>query len=165
MTQSPQLRFQILDLPPDGVRISGSVPIAVLGIRDEERMEFPFELRYRIHVAQVQGRILVRGGLETTVRMPCDRCLTPTDVKLETTDVCHYFDEPRLEELDLTEPLREDILLVLPQVCLCRDGCKGLCPRCGSNRNEGECPCGIEDHAESPWNQLNGLDLPGGSDS
>jgi uncharacterized protein len=44
-------------------------------------------------------------------------------------------------EIDLDPIVREQILLALPAVALCREGCKGLCPSCGQNRNERECGC------------------------
>ncbi len=43
--------------------------------------------------------------------------------------------------LDLTELLRQNILLSMPIKPLCSDECKGLCPTCGRNLNEGPCNC------------------------
>ena len=43
--------------------------------------------------------------------------------------------------LDLTEALREQILLALPMQPLCRADCQGLCVQCGKNLNEGTCDC------------------------
>lgn len=46
-------------------------------------------------------------------------------------------------KLDLDELLRSDILLELPYKYLCREDCKGLCPSCGKNLNEGPCSCNL----------------------
>ena len=46
--------------------------------------------------------------------------------------------------LDLTEAVREQVLLALPMVLLCRPDCAGICPRCGTNRNAANCSCGTE---------------------
>jgi len=43
--------------------------------------------------------------------------------------------------IDIDEPLCEELLLSLPFRHLCREDCKGLCPVCGKDRNEGECGC------------------------
>jgi uncharacterized metal-binding protein YceD (DUF177 family) len=43
--------------------------------------------------------------------------------------------------LDLFGPLREELRLALPEFPECRDGCRGLCPMCGSDLNETECDC------------------------
>ena len=45
------------------------------------------------------------------------------------------------DEIDLSPSLREHILLSLPTLPLCDEGCLGLCPQCGANRNCGACGC------------------------
>jgi len=42
---------------------------------------------------------------------------------------------------DLVQLVSEQIYLALPLKPLCREGCKGLCPHCGVNRNEESCDC------------------------
>jgi uncharacterized protein len=48
------------------------------------------------------------------------------------------------EEVNLTPLIREQMLLALPTRPLCREDCRGLCPRCGANLNECDCGCVIE---------------------
>ena len=43
--------------------------------------------------------------------------------------------------LDLGPEVREDFLLSIPMHAVCRPDCKGLCPQCGANWNEGPCDC------------------------
>ena len=43
--------------------------------------------------------------------------------------------------LDIDDFVYQEIQLFLPQKMLCRDDCKGICPKCGKNLNEGECSC------------------------
>jgi uncharacterized protein len=43
--------------------------------------------------------------------------------------------------LDMTEMFRQDILLAMPIKPICSEECKGLCPSCGRNLNEGPCGC------------------------
>jgi len=45
------------------------------------------------------------------------------------------------DEVDLSPIVREQIILALPTRPLCREECRGLCPQCGANRNEGDCGC------------------------
>jgi len=52
--------------------------------------------------------------------------------------------------LDLTEVVRQDLWLGLPAAPACRADCKGLCPQCGQNCNQGECGCGA-DAADARW--------------
>ena len=51
-----------------------------------------------------------------------------------------YIETPDYE-IELDELVTEDILLELPGKLLCKDGCKGLCAKCGKNLNDGNCQC------------------------
>lgn len=106
--------------------------------------------------------ILVRANLYTNVELTCSRCLTqfatPVRFKIDEefyplTDINTGARLPLAEDadpaatidsnhiLDLSEVVRQDLLLALPLVPLCRNECKGLCPSCGQNWNEGDCEC------------------------
>jgi uncharacterized protein len=52
--------------------------------------------------------------------------------------------------------LREQVLLSLPARTLCQPDCKGLCPRCGVNRNETACSCDTGP-SDPRWEALAGL--------
>ena len=43
--------------------------------------------------------------------------------------------------IDVDDLVREQIELALPMSRLCSDDCRGLCPECGANLNEGDCAC------------------------
>jgi uncharacterized protein len=110
--------------------------------------------------------ILVRANLFTTVELACGRCLTdfslPAHFKIEeqfqpTVDILTGARLPLPEDsdsatlidahhiLDLTEIVRQSLLLALPQVPICRNACQGLCPTCGQNWNDGPCDCKTEE--------------------
>jgi uncharacterized protein len=54
-------------------------------------------------------------------------------------ECCFAIDDGR--EIDLSEAVRQYILLAMPMKPLCREDCAGLCPRCGCNRNIDSCDC------------------------
>lgn len=107
--------------------------------------------------------ILVTGTLATLVAGACKRCLEPARVEVEfeleeefrpTNPIAgipldHVPEEevdPALliderHNLDLSEVVRQGLWLAVPMEMLCRPDCAGLCPRCGGNRNTGECQC------------------------
>ena len=46
-----------------------------------------------------------------------------------------------LDPLDLTGVIREELVLDVPTLVLCREDCAGLCPTCGADLNAGPCAC------------------------
>ena len=97
-----------------------------------------------------------RGRLETSVGGFCRRCLAPV-VRPVDASVDILFseddgaDDPSIyvipadsQTLDLSPAVREELILAAPDYVLCRDDCRGLCPRCGKDLNEGPCDCGPE---------------------
>ena len=115
---------------------------------------YPFPEKVR-----VTGAVNVRAGVvQLSARAAfvfhgqCDRCLSPFtqayDVPLEHTLVATLEDEENDDyilldqyQLDLADLTMADILLELPYKSLCREDCRGLCPMCGKNLNEGLCGC------------------------
>ena len=61
--------------------------------------------------------------------------------ELEEDDLTTAFYEH--DEIDLDHLMREQFHLALPMKPLCREDCKGLCPRCGANRNTTTCTCEV----------------------
>ena len=57
--------------------------------------------------------------------------------------------------MDLDELVRADLLLELPTKVLCREDCKGLCPKCGKDLNFGPCDCKKE--IDPRWQALSDL--------
>jgi len=109
-----------------------------------------------------------RVRFETTVRTECRRCLAEVLVPIDESrglifsaddetpdgDGCYAIDE-RARDLDLTEALREEVFLAVPAFVECRPDCKGLCPRCGANLNDGPCDC--PPAGDPRWDALKGL--------
>ncbi len=83
---------------------------------------------------------------------PCDRCGTSTRrehrIKLDKVLAPSIEGEesdsiiltPDMK-LDLDELISGEVIVSVPMKHLCRDDCRGICPRCGKNLNEGECDC------------------------
>jgi uncharacterized protein len=101
----------------------------------------------------LMGRIA--GALETT----CARCLEPArvsvDAQLAVTFVPTNLDDEEVDEvddviafggneIDLSDEIRDEIVLAIPLQPLCGEGCRGLCSICGGNRNTVACECEAE---------------------
>jgi uncharacterized protein len=109
--------------------------------------------------------IRIAGSLSATLEMSCSRCLEPASTEIqkafdlffrESDEDLYDEDEVELTEEDtrtaffdgtqlaIGDVLREQVLLALPMKALCRVDCKGLCPVCGTNRNQNTCGCSGE---------------------
>jgi uncharacterized protein len=117
-----------------------------------------------VRLMHVIDGVLAQGNLSAELTLPCVRCLDPVKVPLEipleetfapTIDIVTgqtvrpeeedralWIDEHHI--LDLSEVLRQDILVALPVHVVCSPDCRGLCPTCGKNLNEGDCDCTSE---------------------
>jgi uncharacterized protein len=100
--------------------------------------------------------ILVKGVLHAQRSVECVRCLTLVDAPIEFPFEELFVPEtsPQAEEPDnkdyiideggfinLTPIIREEGIVAVPMQVLCQPDCKGLCPECGQNLNEGTCDC------------------------
>jgi DUF177 domain-containing protein len=125
---------------------------------------------------QVLQDIRVVGNLATKLEISCARCLEPVPYTVDRLYELLFRphavnvgpDEREMQDKDaeiafyqgdgveLEDILREQILLAVPIKTVCREECKGLCPQCGKNLNNGDCPC--EPQAGDPrWNALKDL--------
>ena len=109
--------------------------------------------------------------VEGTLAQECRRCLGPVSVPLRE-EVTLVFDPPDLlggeddgeirvlpadaSEVDLSEPIREELVLAAPTYTLCDPDCRGLCPRCGVDLNETTCECAVEE-PDPRWDALRAL--------
>jgi uncharacterized protein len=122
--------------------------------------EWPGPVEGRFTVEKSGDRVSVRGALHATARLECVRCLerfdlpvdVPFEVFAERSGSTRRDDEAQLErddlmrfhdgrQLDLRGDVREALLVEVPMTPRCREDCRGLCPRCGANLNEGPCSC------------------------
>jgi uncharacterized protein len=131
-----------------------------LGVPDDTfRVAAPVALAFDIYKDKDQFRLA--GSVQTTLELPCSRCLEPFTWPVDSSFDLRYQPHARntgegereIEEDDLTtafyenetidlgQLMREQFYLALPMKPLCRDECKGLCPTCGTNWNKGACDC------------------------
>jgi uncharacterized protein len=80
------------------------------------------------------------GAVTGEWELVCVRCLRPARQRFRTTVEGDVPEGTRT--LDATEEVRQALTLALPDHAHCRSDCKGLCPKCGADRNEKDCGCG-----------------------
>ena len=95
---------------------------------------------------------MLKADVKTEIERTCGRCLKVFTEPLAAQVVEKFYpagaenieNDAFIYEsdlLDITEPVRESLLLAVPLQSLCREDCRGLCPVCGADRNEGDCGC------------------------
>ena len=84
-----------------------------------------------------------------------DRALRRAPIDAADDPDVYPFDETAAM-LDLRPAIRETWLLSVPGFALCRDECKGLCPNCGTDWNNGTCDCAPAT-SESRWDALRAI--------
>jgi uncharacterized protein len=112
-------------------------------------------------IRRADRRAYVKGHVAARVQVDCDRCLTSIELPVDSNFKLEYVtqddyqaqqaDELTEDDLDLTvfdgeiididALVTEEILLEVPDHILCKDDCKGICPRCGADRNLTDCGC------------------------
>ena len=129
---------------------------------EEQQLTQPVQMH--LHLTRINDGLLVRGDVDTALAAPCSRCTEPAEQRLRfhfdeqfrpTIDIAsgqplkgeeddpaeptYTIDANHL--MDVDEVVRQGIVLEAPMHPLCRADCRGLCPRCGANLNDGACGC------------------------
>ena len=141
---------------------------------DEVKLKNAVEISGQVtkHIAQTD----VEGTIRAEIEMECTRCLQSIDKKFEaefkaafvTAENYTQAKEAELsaedldvavfegDRIDLTELVREQLLLNLPEQVFCQEDCQGLCQKCGANRNLINCNC-VEKEVDPRWAALGKL--------
>ena len=114
-----------------------------------------------VRIRRTNQGLLVDGWVDLTLELTCNRCLAVYEYPMHvpymeqfypTVDIITGMPLPPLEEedifpiddhhlVDLTEAIRQNVLLAIPMATLCREDCAGLCSQCGHDLNLGPCDC------------------------
>src|SRR6266568_2592334 len=134
---------------------------------DEENIQLDDDLKVigpltgHVRMRRTNQGLLVDGWVDLSLELSCNRCLKifeqPMHITFEelffpTVDVISGLPLPPIDEeevfpidahhqVDLTEAIRQHVLLDLPMVTLCQEDCAGLCPQCGHDLNLSPCEC------------------------
>mgnify|MGYP003365152833 CR=1 FL=1 len=142
----------------------GGAPIAIeyeMDLSQEEvpggGFPFPEPVRVSGRIENRAGVVLLHAAVQAVRHTVCDRCLAPTrqpmHVAFENVLVTESQGDDSDEllvcseqTLDMDALAKTNLLLALPMKELCRPDCKGICPQCGKNLNEGPCGCKPQGH-------------------
>jgi uncharacterized protein len=153
------MRLIVSDIPEEGLRQETDLPIAISDSRG------PDVAYVSLKILRLGKKVLVEGLVKISVSLKCSRCLKdfsyPLDVNFKDEynpveelstereqeltpkelDLSYYSND----EIDITEMIKEQVLLAVPMKPLCEATCRGICPKCGSDLNESPCNCKVEE--------------------
>ena len=143
---------------------------------ETEGIDVASDITVRGEARKNAAGVEVEGTIKGSLKIDCTRCLKPVESPLDTAFDVSFISRENApgdrelqlqqadlsadvlpgDELDLSELAREQILLSLPEQTFCREDCRGLCPACGKDLNEGDCDC-ENDEIDPRWAALKGL--------
>ena len=136
-------------------------------LEEVEDQQLARPVKVHLHLTRINDGVLARGDVETALAVACSRCTEPAEQPLQ-----FHFDEqfrpsidiatgqpvkPEDDDpgapvfsidanhlMDVDEVVRQGVVMEAPMHPLCSPACRGLCPSCGANLNEGPCGCEME---------------------
>ncbi len=150
------------EIPGTGLNLNEVFDVDTDDIVEKSRFITPVSAEIRI--IKKEDKVVVQGKVNTVIEVECSRCLTFYPEKIESSfDLILYPEEDYEfnEDTELTDDdintiffkegiididsiIIDQINLSIPYKPLCSEECKGLCPVCGKNLNEGLCGCEIK---------------------
>lgn len=168
----------IIDLAPlkdKTTRFEFLLPAEEINLEDEA-VKLTGAVKVAVSVTKGIAQTDVAGEIAAPVSLECSRCLEPVQSSFKfpfravfiTPE--NYGDEREMQvgfedlevsifdgdRIDVAELTREQIVLAIPTRIFCREVCKGLCGKCGANKNLINCNC-EEKEVDPRWAALRDL--------
>jgi len=126
------------------IELKGELPVEELELEIRDEMVKASEpLQYDLEAQSLNDSVLVRGKLVLPVECECVRCLKPFKYWLELPNWTAHLPlqgEAAVsivdDSVDLTGPIREDILLALPVHPVCKTECRGLAGKASGSKKK-----------------------------
>lgn len=171
--EKKEMAIKIKDIPPEGLTLELDRRLDIFGQGEETAFKAVLIIK-----PTGSGNFHITGRIQSEPQLECNLCLKPFSFKIDTelsVDVAPLNSMGTSPEHELTggeldtdfyegdeiEPIdfvKEQLLISVPMVPVHSPDCKGLCPVCGTDRNEAECGCRKEgDEGFGPFSKLKDL--------
>jgi len=160
------LRFALAAVKEGQSSVAADLTPKDIGL--EENKEFNKTIHLAHQITKVGNEVYIQTTVQTTLDLQCDVCLDSFQFDVEDTvnvilttdsDLAEREDDDvylladSTSQVDISESIRQSLLLAIPFKLICGPNCKGLCPTCGANLNNGPCGC-KGDYVDPRWNSL-----------
>ena len=155
---------ELLRRPGNQKSVELVTTLADLEVIDPARFTDDAQVAVRLHLEALSDGIVIDSELSVPWHGVCRRCLTDTG-GTQVSEVHELYQrivtDPEAfeivgDQLDLSEVVREVVLLDVSSTPLCRPDCAGLCLTCGANLNDDSCGCAPA-RTDMRWSALDAL--------
>jgi len=136
------VKIDINKIPLEGLTLEEEVNPSGLDL-ETDIVKLLEPIKIRAGVSKITNAVTVNLSLSGSMHLNCSRCLREFNVALKKILRLNYHVDRTKPIIDLDQDIKEEIILDYPIKPLCNPDCKGLCPKCGKNLNEGGCSCAI----------------------
>lgn len=134
------MKLNLLNVPEGGLELSENLAPSDLDI-ESEIIKFKAPVAIKASVEKGVNTVTVDTRLNCQAELICSRCLTAYNTQIDKKYRFVYEVGHEETTVDISEDIRQELILDFPVKPLCRPDCKGLCPKCGKNLNIEKCSC------------------------
>lgn len=168
------LEFRVKDIHENTFDVH-EIPVSptVIGLAVEEA-QFVKPINGIIQLARRVNEVYVKADIAASIEIVCRRCTLGFGADIEAKIELQFYPAEKSEHvesflldvgeryyagesIDLSDEVRQALLLEIPTWPLCSESCQGLCPRCGANLNTTPCNCNDPEGIASPFAALGNL--------
>ena len=132
------MKIHVNRIPFEGLHEDMTYDPSALDLeRNDLKLQEPIALS--AFITKAEDALVVQADIACRLHLSCARCLEAFEAPLQTSATLSYHVHPT-DVVDITEDIRQELILAYPMIPLCRRTCKGLCPACGQNLNLQTCP-------------------------
>lgn len=134
------MKIDTRQIPAEGLDLAEELSPRQLDL-DTAIIKFSGPIPITAQVSKITNVLSVELAVNAQILCTCSRCLEDFKKDLKKNIRLNYQVDNLAPLIDLDPDIRDEIMLEYPLKPLCKPDCKGLCPKCGKNLNEGGCSC------------------------
>lgn len=134
------MKIDINQIPPEGLTLTEEIAPEDLDL-ETEIIKCRTPIKIKTDISKITNAVSVHLVLNAKLQTNCSRCLDEFEIDLKKKINLNYAADKYELIIDLDPEIRQEVILDYPLKPLCKPDCKGLCPKCGKNLNEGKCSC------------------------
>ena len=137
------MKIYIERISAEGIDLEEVIPASRMDlmVADEGTRMLGDGVHVKVHVTLIGNELVVQGWWQAKFELECSRCLRFFTQELKNEEAFYEYRITNEDTIDLTQEIREDIILLFPIKPLCSENCPGLCPVCGRLRGTDDCVC------------------------